>query len=144
MTPEKVTTMCRIVTNSSFKNNGNGPSPKTNWPKGPNALKYMYGVFLRLRLYPVSVHFDLKKMFHSVRTGNTELFKRLMVWRNGVLDTKWTTYGWTVVNFGDRPASCILEICKDLAADAGQHINPEAATAIREDTYIDDWRHNRG
>ena len=35
-------------------------------------------------------------------------------------------------------ASCILEICKDLAADAGQHIDPEAAKAIKEDTYVDD------
>ena len=66
------------------------------------------------------------------------MFKRLMVWRNGDVDTKWTTYRWTVVSFGDRPASCILEICKDLAADAGQHIDPQAAKAIKEDTYVDD------
>ena len=31
-----------------------------------------------------------------------------------------------------------MEICKDLVADAGQDIDPEAARAIREDTYIDD------
>ena len=60
-----------------------------------------------------------------------------MVLRNGDLDAKWLNYGWTAVTFGDRPASCILEICKDLAADASQDIDPEAARAIREDTYID-------
>ena len=53
------------------------------------------------------------------------------------LDTKWTTYSWMVVTFGDRPASCILEICKDIAADAGQDIDPEAARVIQEDTYVD-------
>ena len=34
-------------------------------------------------------------------------------------------------------AFCILKICKDLVADAGQHINPQAAKAIKEDTYVD-------
>ena len=138
LTPGKATTKCRIVSNSSLKNGGNGPSPNSNWPKGPNALKPMYEVFLRWRLYPVAVHFDLKKMFHSVRTGLPEMFKRLMAWRKGKLDADWAIYGWLVVAFGDRPASCILEICKDLAAEAGEEIDPEAAKAIREDTYVDD------
>merc|ERR1711867_338914 len=39
ITPDKVTTRCRIVINSSLKNSGNGP-------KGPNALKPMYEVFV--------------------------------------------------------------------------------------------------
>lgn len=136
--PHKATTKCRIVSNSSLKNGGNGPSPNSNWPKGPNALKPMYEVWLRFRLHPVALHFDLKKMFHSVRTGPPEMFMRLMVWRNGNVQSEWTVYGWVVVAFGDRPASCILEICKDLAAEAGEEIDPEAARAIREDTYVDD------
>ena len=51
LTPEKATTKCRIVINSSLKNAGTGPTPNDNWPKGPNALKPMYQVFLRFRLY---------------------------------------------------------------------------------------------
>ena len=68
----------------------------------------------------------------------TQMLKHLMVLRTGDVDTKWMTYRWTVVTFGERPASSILDICKDLAADADQHINPQAAKAIKEDTYIYD------
>ena len=38
ITPEKATTKCRIVNNSSLKNAGNGSSSNDNWPKRPNAL----------------------------------------------------------------------------------------------------------
>ena len=138
ITPEKATTKCRIVANSSLKNAGNGPTPNQNWPKGPNALKPMYQVFVRFRLYPVAIHFDLSKMFHSVQTADADKFKRLMVWKNGERNGQWQIYGWQVVAFGDRPSSCILEICKDLTAKAGEHIDPVAARAISEDTYVDD------
>ena len=63
---------------------------------------------------------------------------RLMVWRNGDLEADWQSYGWKVVAFGDRPSSCILEISKDLAAKAGENLDPVAARAISEDTYVDD------
>ena len=138
LSPDKATTKCRLVANSSLKNSGNGPTPNQNWPKGPNALKPMYQVFVRFRLYQVAIHFDLSKMFHSVLTGEPEQFKRLMVWRNGEKNGEWQNYGWQVVAFGDRPASCTLEICKDLTAKAGEHIDPVAARAITEDTYVDD------
>ena len=93
ITPDKVTTCCRIVINSSLKNSGNGPSPNDNWPKGPNALKPMYEVFVRFHLYEVAVHFNLSKMFHSVQTGEPEKFMRLMVWRDGKQTEEWQSYG---------------------------------------------------
>ena len=46
LVPDKATTHCCLVVNSSLKNSGWGPSPNDNWPKGPNALKPMHGVFL--------------------------------------------------------------------------------------------------
>ena len=101
ITANKVTTRCRIVINSSLKNSGNGPLPNDNWPKGPNALKPMYEVFVRFHLYEVVVHFDLSKMFHSVQTGEPEKFMRLMVWRDGKQTQEWQVYGWKVVTFGD-------------------------------------------
>ena len=47
LVPDKPTTPCRLVINSSLKNSSSGPSPNDNWPKGQNALKPMHGVFLR-------------------------------------------------------------------------------------------------
>ena len=138
LTPEKATTKVRLVANSSLKNGGNGPSPNENWPKGPNALKPLYEVFLRFRVYEVALHYDLAKMFHSVKTGLPELFMRLMTWRNGDKQADWEDYGWLAVAMGDRPASCIMELAKSDVADAGVDIDPVAARAIKEDTYVDD------
>ena len=138
ITPDKVTTRCRIVINSSLRNSGNGPLPNDNWPKGPNALKPMYEVFVCFRLYEVAIHFDLSKMFHTVQTGEPEKLMRLMVWRDGKQGEEWQSYGWKVVAFGDRLSSCVLEISKDLMALAGKDFDEVAATAISEDTYVDD------
>ena len=138
LAPEKATTKVRLVANSSLKNGGSGPSPNQNWPKGPNALKPLFEVFLRFRVYEVALHYDLAKMFHSVKTGLPELFMRLMTWRDGNKQADWEDYGWQTVAFGDRPASCIMELAKSDAAEAGTHIDPVAARAIREDTYVDD------
>ena len=77
-------------------------------------------------------------MFHSVQTGEAEKYMRLMVWRQGDTKAEWQSYGWNVVAFGDRPSSCILEIAKDLTAHAGEQIDPVAAKAISQDTYVDD------
>merc|ERR1711867_341577 len=61
-----------------------------------------------------------------------------MVWRNGKNEEKWQSYSWKVVAFGDCPSSCVLEISKDLTAHAGKNIDEVVATAISEDTYVDD------
>ena len=47
LSPDKATMPCCLVINLSLRNSGSGPSPNNNWPKGPNALKPMHGVFLR-------------------------------------------------------------------------------------------------
>ena len=74
LVPDKATMPCHLVINSSLRNSGSGPSPNDNWPKGPNTLKPMHGVFLGFRLYRVAIHFDLLKMFHTVRTREPKKF----------------------------------------------------------------------
>ena len=98
--PDKATTKKRLVSNSSLKNYGRGPSPNEMWPKGPNALKSMIGIFLRFRIFPVALHFDITKMFHTVITGDPEKFMRLIVWRHGVKEASWKIYGFAKVSFG--------------------------------------------
>ena len=89
-------------------------------------------------MYKVAIHFDLLKMFHTVRTREPEKFMCLMVWRNGKTEETWQSYGWKVVAFGDCPSSCILEIAKDLKAHTGEDIDEVAAKCISQDTYVDD------
>ena len=83
----------------------------------------------------VALHFDISKMYHSVKTTDKDKFMRLMAWENEEGNVKF--FGPKVVMFGDQPASAILEGCKDLATDNGRKIDKEAATCIEEDSYID-------
>ena len=85
----------------------------------------------------MAIHFNLSKMFHTVKTGEPEKFMHLMVWRNGKTEDTWQSYGWKVVTFGDRPSSCVLEIAKELTELAGEDIDKVAARSIARDTYID-------
>ena len=137
--PDKATTKLRLVSNSSLKNSGRGPSPNSVWPKGPfgGGLQPLHEVLLRFRSYEVALHSDLTKMFHSVRTGPEEMFMRLMVWRATENDD-WVVYGFLVVTFGDRPATCITSHCLNLAAEAGRLLDPKAALCLQNDIYCDD------
>ena len=85
----------------------------------------------------MAIHFDLSKMFHTVRTEEPEKFMHLMVWRNDKTEDTWKFYGWKVVTFGDCPSSCVLKIAKDLTALTGEDIDKVAARCISKDTYVD-------
>ena len=135
-TPHKATTKTRLVSNPSIKNGGKGPSVNDFWPKGPLSLNPMIEVFIRFRGYKVACHFDIKKMYHSVKTTDQEKFLRLMVWRMD--DNSWKIFGYQVVAMGDRPAACTLELVKDIAAEMGEEVDLVTALRIKEDTFVDD------
>ena len=77
----------------------------------------------------VALHFDISKMYCSVKTTVKEKFMRLMAWENEERNVEF--FGPEVVMFGDQPASAICEECKDLAAENGREIDKEAATCIK-------------
>ena len=134
--PDKATTKVRLVSNSSLKTGKGGSSPNEHWPKGPNILKPLVEVFVRFRCNHTAVHFDITKMYHSVGVTDHEKMVQLMVWWDKKTGEQ-LILGPTAVMFGNTPASGIMEVCKDLAADAGYEIDKVAANAIKEDTYID-------
>ena len=133
---DKATTKVRLVSNSSLSIGGRGnPSPNDHWPKGPNVLKPLDRILIRFRLNEIGLHFDISKMYHSVRTSDVEKFMRLMVWIDKDGETQ--IYGPNKVAYGDRPATAILEECKDLAANNGRNVDAHAALAIEEDSFVD-------
>ena len=50
-------------------------------------------------------------------------------------DDDWEDFAFDVVHFGDCCAATQLEVGKDLTADAGWEIDPEAAQRVKDDTY---------
>ena len=132
---DSVTTPCRVVTNSSF-NNG-GKSLNSCLAKGPNSLNPMLNVMLRYRCHPVGLQFDLSKAYNTLRTGPVERHLRRFVWRFNPGDD-WQDFALDRVHFGDQCAATELEVGKDITADEGAHIDPEAAKRIKEEIYVDD------
>ena len=128
----------RLVSNSLLKNNGNGPSVNSLWPKGPNPLRPLPETMLRFRTFPTALHFDVHKAFHGIHTSKEDMFLRLMLWRHGNQQESWKVYGYLVVAFGDRPASNVLEATLQIASEEGLCIDKKAAEAISEHMYVDD------
>ena len=131
------TTALRIVANSSLDVNNSGLSLNGLLPKGPNSLVSLLKTSMRFRAGEHVAVWDLTKAYTTVRTGPEELHLRRLVWRDGNPSEAWTTYGIQTMYFGDRPAAAGLENARCLVADAGRHIDPEAARMI-EIGYVDD------
>ena len=135
MLRDSLTTHLRVVTNSSFDNNGH--SLNSCLPKGPNSLNDMYEITIRFRGYEVAFVFDLSKAYNTMRTSVVEKHLRRFVWRFDE-DQEWEDYGIDRVHFGDRPAATQLEVSKNMIADLGLDIDEEACKKIKEDMYVDD------
>ena len=133
--PSSVTTPYRIVTNSSLKNGIR--SLNECLPKGPNSLNSMFDISVRFRCYETGMVFDLTKAYNSMKTGLVEKHLRRLVWRFSS-EEPWQDFGFVVVAFGDKPAGEFLELGRNLAADAGSHIDPVASRKSKQDSYVDD------
>ena len=132
---ESKSTPCRVVTNSSFNNGGH--SLNSCLPKGPNSLNDMLAITLRFRCHPLVFMFDLSKAYNTMRTGIVERHLRRFIWRPSETD-EWMDYAIDRVHFGDQSAACQLEVSKQMVADLGSCISEDAATVIKDDTYVDD------
>ena len=130
-----LTTPLRVVTNSSFDNNGH--TLNSCLPKGPNSLNCMFKITIRFRSYEVVFVFDMSKAYNTMRTGLVEKHLRRFVWKFEE-DEEWVDYAIDRVHFGDRTAATQLEVSKNLLADLGLDIDEEACKKIKEDMYVDD------
>ena len=89
-------------------------------------------------MYEVALVYDMRKAYQSIGTGETEKHVRRVVWRWCDVSAPWEVLAYNVVTFGDQIAGLVLELVKNLAADMGKDIDPEACYRIRSKTYVDD------
>ena len=129
------TTPLRVVTNSSLNNGGN--SLNSCIASGPNSLNPMLDVMIRFRTYEVAIQYDLSKAYNTLRTGPVEKHLRRFIWRFDP-SQEWQEYALDRVHFGDACAATQLEVAKNLVAEKGKQIDPEAAKRIKHDMYVDD------
>ena len=103
----------------------------------PNALSEIFHVMIQWRGFEVALNYDLSKAYQSIMTGSLELHLRRVVFRE---DPKqpWKTYGYGSVTFGDDPAACALELCKNKTARDALHVDFIAATQLICAGFVDD------
>ena len=131
-----ISTPVRLVTHSSLKYKG--VCVNDVWMKGPNTLNDIYGVQLRFRCYTIPLVCDMSKMYHSVKTKETERHIRRVLWRDLDPTQRIRVYGTNTVAFGDRPAAAISTVAVRKTAELYRNINPKAAEKIIHDIYVDD------
>ena len=134
--PEKASTPLRIVFNSSAVYQGH--CLNDYWLKGPDLLNSLFGVILRFRENEVAISGDISKMYHQVLIPQEDQHVHRFLWRN--LDTTRPpdTYIKTVLTFGDKPAPAMAQIALRKTAQEGENESERAASAIRDNSYMDD------
>ena len=90
------------------------------------------------RSYKHVVSWDLKKAYNTIETGDPEKHMRRLVWRWGKKEDEWTTYGFTRMAFGDKPAACGLEVALAKVIAQGRSIDEAIASIMELGKYVDD------
>jgi hypothetical protein len=108
------------------------------WKKGPDLLNSLFGVVLRFREREVAISGDISKMYHRVRIPLEDQHVHRYLWRDLETERDPDTYVKTVLTFGDKPAPAMAQIAVQKTAEEIQELYPEAAKAIKANSYMDD------
>ena len=134
--PESKSTPVRIVFNSSSVYQGH--CLNDYWLKGPDLLNNLFGVILRFRENQVALSADISKMYHRVLIPLEDQHVHRFLWRNMETSRPPDTYVMNVLTFGDKPAPAMAQIALKKTAEERENINPRAAQAVKDNTYMDD------
>ena len=124
-----------VVANCKLKNVHCNLSVNDCLERPPNALVLLLKVLLWWRTNLHMLMLDLARAYQALQTGPMERFTRLFLWRR-TSGSRWQTYGYNRVMFGDQPAAAVLEVAKSTAADLGKHIHPYTAWQLRNKVYV--------
>ena len=77
-------------------------------------------------------------MYHRFRIPLEDQHVHRYLWRDLETERDPDTYVKTVLTFGDKPASAMAQIALQKTAEENQELYPEAAKAIKANSYMDD------
>ncbi|XP_058446466.1 uncharacterized protein LOC131427358 [Malaya genurostris] len=110
--------------------------------KGPDLLTPLATVLSRFRQRQFAVTGDIKEMFHQVQIRSDDRQAQRFLWRNNQND-KPEIYVMDVATFGSTCSPCTAQYVKNRNATDYEKEYPEAAVAIRENHYVDDFLDSR-
>lgn len=108
--------------------------------QGPDLLtKSLIGVLLRFRQKnKFGFVGDIKEMFNRVNITNDESWSQCFLWRDNP-DQKLKMYRMRAMIFGANSSPFIAQFVKNENANICNHEYPDAARAIRDQHYVDDY-----
>ncbi|XP_075163137.1 uncharacterized protein LOC142235765 [Haematobia irritans] len=128
---------CRIVWDAAAK--FNGVSLNSMLLKGPDFLCSLQGILYKFRERSVATCGDIEQMFHQVFIREEDRHVQRFLWRNCQTDVKPDVYIMNVMTFGASCSPCISQYIKNLNAAKFEEKLPQAASAFKENHYVDDF-----
>ncbi|XP_062703041.1 uncharacterized protein LOC134285727 [Aedes albopictus] len=106
--------------------------------KGPDLLTPLASVLCKFRERPVAVCGDLKQMFHQFRIRQEDAQSQRFLYREHPSQPV-RTFVMDVGTFGATCSPCQAQYIKNRNAAENEEEFPEAAEAIKEKHYVDDY-----
>jgi Pao retrotransposon peptidase/Family of unknown function (DUF5641)/Protein of unknown function (DUF1759)/Integrase zinc binding domain len=106
---------------------------------GPDWLVSLFGVLCRFRVHPVAFIADIQEMFNQVQIRDEDTFAQCFLWRNMVMGSQPKVFQMKAMLFGTKSSPFLAQYVKNKNAEAYQHEFPEAAAAIQDNHYVDDY-----
>ncbi|XP_053691136.1 uncharacterized protein LOC128739665 [Sabethes cyaneus] len=106
--------------------------------KGPDMISSLFDILLRFRQRSVAVCGDIREMFHQIRIIPIDKQSQRFVHRDHPsLDPQ--IYVMDVATFGATCSPCLAQFIKNMNASEFVKIFPQAADAIVNSHYVDDF-----
>lgn len=121
------------------KAKSNGVSFNDNFVRGPDLLNSLLNILFNFRQYPIVVAGDIQEMFLQVHIRSEDQGMQRFLWRGRDRKSPPKTYQMEVMIFGSICSpSCAIYVTRKNAEEYAKHF-PEAAKAIHENHYMDDY-----
>ena len=108
------------------------------WAKGRDLLNSLLGIIIRFRENKIAFIGDIKKMYHTVRTGVIEQHTHRFHWRDIDITRKPDTHIIQRISFGDKPSGTIATVALQKTAEMAIENYPRASELLINNTYMDD------
>ncbi|XP_074040766.1 uncharacterized protein [Leptinotarsa decemlineata] len=127
----------RIVFDASVRSHG--VSLNDNLLTGPDLYNSMNDILLNFRIKKYAFTADIKEMFLQVKVRPEDCSAQRILWRGKDRRIEPDTYEIVVVFFGSTCGPCLAQKAKNRNAEDFREEFPEAATAIIQQHYMDDY-----
>lgn len=107
--------------------------------KGPEQAKPLLNILLQFRHGIIGVAADSKEMFSQVKIRKDDQQAQRFLWRNGDTNKPIEHYTMTSMIFGAICSPCCAEFVKNQNAKDYAIMFPEAANAVINKHYVDDF-----